>query len=114
MKSSRKKVFRICFAILLVLTLTLYCIVCYCDYQEAINSKDNYFWAYIFMLEVAIAIAFTVEEFVLYKCISYFWAVEVKTPGKTCFYIVLLIVDLAVIVHESIIFLPLFYQSLFG
>lgn len=114
MKTSRKKLCRICFAIVLVLTLTLYCIVGYCEYQRGNDNHEHNFGEFIFWLAAAIAIAVILEEWVLYKCISYLWTTEVKTQGKTCFYIVLLIVDLAFLIRKSIIFLPSVYQMLFG
>lgn len=114
MKTSRKKICRICFAVIVVITFVLWCIWFIDDWKHDVG--DDIFPAHFMAVEfgcIFLAIPI-VQEFIVYKSVSYFWATEVKTPRKTCLYIVLLIIDLAFLVHEAIIFLALCYQTLFG
>lgn len=118
MNTSRKKLCRVCFAVVLILTIALCAVLCYLNCQNGIVRNTEYAlkkaWKGDILFSCAIATVLAIQEWVLYKCTSYFWTAEVKTPRKTCFYIVLLIIDLAFFVHEAIIFLALFYQTLFG
>lgn len=118
MNAPRKTACFICFIVILILTIALCAVLCYLNCQNGIARNAEYAlkkaWKGDIIFSCAIATVLAIQEWVLYKCTSYFWAAEVKTPRKTCLYIVLLIIDLAFLVHEAIIFLLLFYQTIFG
>lgn len=113
MNTSRKKLCRICFAVIVTITFILWCIWIADVWKNDVG--DDIFPPHFMMFEfgcIFLAIPL-VQEFILYKSISYFWATEMKTRGKTWFYIILLAVDIAVHVSLFDRYLTFFYRMLF-
>lgn len=119
MKTSRKKICRICFAIVLALIMVLYCIMCCLEglriiehCRETHDRLNLVFWKLDLLLVLANVIVLTIQELVLYKGVCYFMGMKAHTRGKNWVYIVLLFADLALFLYEVVNYLPEYLELL--
>lgn len=92
MNTSRKKLCRICFAIVLALIVVLYCIMCcleevriYEHCRETHDRLDLVFGKLRLLITAASVIVLTAQEVVLYKGVCYFLGAKAHTRGKIGF-----------------------------
>ena len=106
MNNTAQKICKICFILILVLTFILWCALLADTLQH--DQTDDVLGSFLTVeLSCIILLIAIVQEYIFYKSVRYFIAsAELKTTGRTVFYVSAFLIDVAFIIIEAIYVLP--------